>query len=210
MSTINAIIVVDVQNDFCEGGALPVPNSASLINPLNSFIKRAEAKGFLIIFTRDWHPADHKSFKKFDGKWPVHCVKDSKGAQFHPNLYFPKSSIIISKGQDNTTNGYSAFENNRLSVELNNNSNEQILIAGLATDYCVKETSLGALRNGYKSVIILEDLCRSITDKPEIIINELKQRGASIKNSAGFFSSRGFKDCFLDHFCDSNMIESNN
>lgn len=163
-----ALIVVDVQNDFCEGGALEVPGANSVIPYINSLI--AENEYDEIIFTQDWHPANHKSFASNNGKkvgetinlngisqfmWPDHCVQGSFGAEFHANLDISKATHIVQKGKNPEIDSYSGFQDNNhfmktdLDDYLKFKDIELVEIVGLALDYCVKFTCLDAAKNGY-------------------------------------------------------------
>lgn len=182
--TGKALLVVDVQNDFCTGGALQVRNGDLVVEPLNRVIKCFEKNSWSIFFSRDWHPHETNHFKK----WPLHCVATTWGAQFHPNLVVPPSAHIISKGYTKDTDGYSAFEgaylrNNdwplSLNILLSTSNIKEIYIGGLATDYCVKEAVLDACRLKYKTYL-LTDACRAVNRKPgdEILaLNEMENAG---------------------------------
>lgn len=135
------LVVVDVQVDFCEGGYLPVPNTTSLIGDLNKVIKKFEEDNMPIIFSRDWHPENHCSFQLHGGKWPIHCVKNTPGAEFHPDLLIPKDFILISKGDNVEYEEYSPFDFSRHYLELLSESGIScLLVCGIATEYCVYST----------------------------------------------------------------------
>lgn len=151
-----ALIIVDVQKDFCPGGALAVPNGDKVIKPINKVIKLFEKNDMPIFFTRDWHPPKHCSFKDFGGPWPEHCVADTEGALFHDDLYMPESAEIISKAETVQSDAYSGFESTTLYTKLKEQKIEEVYIAGLATDYCVKSTVLDALKLGYRTNVIEE------------------------------------------------------
>lgn len=161
----DAIIVVDVQNDFCHGGALPVPDARRIIKPINSLSLRIQRQ----VFTRDWHPQDHCSFSDspefVDGSWPEHCVQDSPGAEFHGGLHVPVDALIIDKGTDPDREDYGAFENSNLAEKLSQWGVTRVFVCGLATDYCVKATALGGIKNGFE-VVMIEDACKAV-DVPE-------------------------------------------
>lgn len=161
MELASALLIVDVQNDFCPGGALAVPDGDRVVGPLRELAARFAANGLPVIASRDWHPPQTGHFQEFGGQWPVHCVQDSWGAAFHPELALPESAIIISKGTDSQADGYSAFagQDNRgqsLQNLLAGLGVQQLLLGGLATDYCVQATVLDALNLGF-AVTILED-----------------------------------------------------
>lgn len=158
----DALVVVDVQNDFCDGGALPVPEAERVVRPLNRLIFKFEN----IVFTRDWHPFNHCSFSDApefrDGSWPEHCVADSPGAEFNGGLHVPSDARIINKGCDPDREAYSGFDNPELLEYLRRKGVRRVFIGGLATDYCVKATALDAVRHGFDTWL-LEDACRGIT-----------------------------------------------
>jgi nicotinamidase/pyrazinamidase len=155
------LIVVDVQNDFCTGGALAVPRGDEVVPVLNRYIERFRSAGAVVVATRDWHPADHCSFQAQGGPWPVHCVQDSPGARFHPGLILPDLVKRVSKGTNSKIDAYSGFQGTDLMNFLNKSGIRTAWIGGLATDYCVKSTVLDALKNGLTAVL-LEDACRGV------------------------------------------------
>ena len=158
-----ALIIVDVQRDFCPGGTLAVNNGDEVIPPLNRMIAHARANNWLIIVTRDWHPEYMREhFKKDGGAWPVHCVQNTLGAEFHPDLNIGYHAHIISKGNDPLKNGYSGFESRLLETILNLWNVDAIYIGGLATDYCVKETALDARRKTLITIWLLTDAIRAV------------------------------------------------
>ncbi|MDQ5846587.1 MAG: bifunctional nicotinamidase/pyrazinamidase [Acidobacteriota bacterium] len=176
-----ALIVVDVQNDFCPGGALAVAEGDQVVAPLNEliddFLKRSEP----VFKTRDWHPAKTRHFAEYGGTWPVHCVQNTKGAEFHPQLLDDIHIRTISKGLGDE-DSYSAFEGTDLALQLRRLGVEEVWIGGLATDYCVKNTVLDALEEGFK-VKALEDAMRAVDVKPgdgERAIEEMRNAGAEI------------------------------
>ncbi|MEM3151578.1 MAG: isochorismatase family protein, partial [Candidatus Bathyarchaeia archaeon] len=140
----SALIIVDVQNDFLPGGALPVPNGDKVIPILNKYIELFNKVGAAIFATRDWHPPNHISFKTQGGIWPPHCIQNSKGAEFASNLKLPKNVNIISKAVNPNMEAYSGFEGTDLALKLKELGVKKVFIGGLATDYCVKNTVLDA------------------------------------------------------------------
>ena len=156
-----ALIVVDVQNDFCPGGALGVKGGDEVVPVLNQYIEKFVAAEAPIVVTRDWHPPDHCSFKPYGGIWPVHCVQASQGGEFHTNLLIPKGTEIISKGVDSKNEAYSGFQGTHLLDYLKNKGVDETWIGGLATDFCVRSTVIDALTSGFK-VCLLEDAIRGV------------------------------------------------
>ena len=142
-----ALIVVDFQNDFTPGGALAVPDGDRIADRVNELA--ADPRFELVIATRDWHPEGHGSFAEQGGPWPVHCVQDTEGAELHPALDRTRVDIVLDKGQDPGTDGYSGFEATGLEELLRERKVDKLTVVGLATDYCVKNTVLDALRAGF-------------------------------------------------------------
>jgi nicotinamidase/pyrazinamidase len=169
MSTVKvskraALIVVDVQNDFCPGGALPVPEGDKVVPVVNSYIDLFRRAGALIFFTRDWHPRDHISFRSYGGVWPPHCIQNTWGAGFHPALKVGDEDFVIPKGFERSKEAYSGFEGTDLDERLKRFNIKELFVGGLATDYCVKNTVLDGLKRGYK-VYLLEDAVRGVDVK---------------------------------------------
>ena len=173
------LVVVDVQNDFCPGGALPVPEGDKVVPMLNEYVKKFRKVGAAVIFTRDWHPHDHSSFKSQGGPWPPHCVQDSKGAEFHKALIIPPGAEVVSKA-DKRDEAYSFFQGTDLAEELHQRALTKMFVGGLATDYCVKETVLDGLKHGFE-VYHLDDASRGVNVHPndsELALTEMVRRGA--------------------------------
>lgn len=185
MKLKKALLVVDPQNDFCPGGTLGVSECANLIKKINEYIKIFHRNNLPVFISRDWHPAKTKHFKKFGGLWPRHCVQNTKGAQFHPDLKLPKEAIILSKGMSPDEESYSAFkslDSNRLKfvILLKLFGVQELYICGIATDYCVKSTTLDTLKEGFR-VRVLVDAIRGVEVKPgdsERALAEMVERGA--------------------------------
>jgi len=176
----DALIIVDVQRDFCPGGALPVPEGDAVVPVLNEYIKIFNKIGSLIYATRDWHPPNHASFKERGGKWPAHCVQNTQGAEFHLGLNLPVETATISKATDPNKEAYSGFEDTNLKEELENKGVTRVFVGGLATDYCVKNTVLDAVKLGFKTVL-LEDAVRGVDLKlgdSEKAVKEMMNAGA--------------------------------
>lgn len=160
----DALIVVDVQNDFCPGGALPVPGGDQVIPVLNDYIKIFKKANADIFATRDWHPPNHISFKAQGGPWPPHCIQESEGAKFHPDLKLSSDATIISKAMDPCKEAYSGFDETELADKLKNQGVKRVFVGGLATDYCVKNTVLDARELSFEVVLLL-DAIRGINVK---------------------------------------------
>jgi nicotinamidase/pyrazinamidase len=142
-----ALVIVDFQNDFTPGGALAVPDGDAITGHLNDLI--ASNRFDLIVATRDWHPAEHSSFAAQGGPWPEHCVADTEGAQLNPALDAAGVDVIVDKGTDPVTEGYSGFDGTDLAQLLHDRGIDRVTVAGLATDYCVRATALDALDRGF-------------------------------------------------------------
>lgn len=180
-----ALLIVDVQNDFCPGGTLAVPEGDKVVPIMNEYIRRFQAAGLPIFASRDWHPLETRHFATGGGIWPPHCVQDTPGGAFHPGLDLPSDTIIVTKGADPEDDAYSVFEgkvpSGELFAELVSTAGiEHLYIGGLATDYCVSATTLDAIERGIK-VTVLEDGCRGVEVNPgdtQRALEEMKARGA--------------------------------
>ncbi|CAG1000558.1 nicotinamidase/pyrazinamidase [Methylophilaceae bacterium] len=180
-----ALLVVDVQNDFCPDGALGVPEGDRVVPVLNKYIELFRKRGLPVYFTRDWHPPVTVHFKPYGGPWPPHCVQGTKGAGFHPALEIPPEAVVMSKGDDPEQDSYSAFsghdEKGRgLAEVLKSDGITHFYIGGLATDYCVRQSALDAFREGFE-VTVLIDAIRGVDVTPgdsERAIEEIKSKGA--------------------------------
>jgi len=180
-----ALIVVDVQNDFCPGGSLAVSHGDEVIAPLNKLMKEFLDRGEAVYKTRDWHPEKTKHFATYGGTWPVHCVQNTGGAEFHPDLLNDPRITVISKGIDETADGYSGFDGTQLAQLLRDEGVEEIWVGGLATDYCVKQTVVDGISNGFK-VKALADTMRPVNVNPEDgnkALDEMAAAGAEIVGS---------------------------
>lgn len=176
-----ALIVVDVQNDFCPGGTLAVAHGDEVITPLNKLIDEFLERGAPVYKSRDWHPPTTKHFAAYGGTWPVHCVQNTHGAEFHPALHDDPRISVISKGLGDT-DCYSAFDETDLATQLHKQNVEEVVVGGLATDYCVKNTVLDALKHGFK-VKAVENAMRAVDLQPgdgERAIDEMRAGGADI------------------------------
>ena len=152
----DALVVLDVQNDFLPGGALAVPRADALVPVLAAYVRRAIENGVHVFASRDWHPPHHASFREQGGPWPRHCVSGTSGAEIAPALRLPPDTIVISKGTDPECDAYSAFEGTELDAALRALGVTRLLVGGLATDYCVLHTVRDARARGYH-VMLLDD-----------------------------------------------------
>lgn len=173
---MEALIVVDVQNDFCPGGALAVPEGDAVVELVNHLAERFP----YVIATRDWHPPDHGSFVPMGGPWPVHCVRDTPGAQLHPGLDRSQIDTVLDKGQMPDRDGYSAFEDTGLERALRERDIDTIHVVGLALDVCVKATALQAKRAGFKAVVLLAATRAVEPDDAERAVGELRAAGVEV------------------------------
>jgi nicotinamidase-related amidase len=162
----DALIIVDVQNDFLPGGALPAPKGEKVLSPLNDYIALFEKRNLPVVATRDWHPPDHCSFTEQGGPWPPHCVRDSGGAAFAGQLELPGNVIVISKAGARDEEAYSAFEGTGLEKRLRDLQVERVFVGGLATDYCVLNTVKDALSHSFQ-VYLLQDAIQAVNVQPE-------------------------------------------
>jgi nicotinamidase/pyrazinamidase len=175
-----ALIVVDFQNDFTPGGALAVRDGDSIAARVN--VLAADPRFELVVATRDWHPADHGSFEERGGPWPVHCVQGTEGAELHPSLESERVDVVIDKGTDPGTEGYSGFEGTALGELLRERGIDRVTVVGLATDYCVKNTALDALRQGLDVTVDSEGVRGvDVADgDSERALDELRSAGATV------------------------------
>jgi len=181
----DALIVVDVQNDFCPGGSLPAPEGDAVVPVLNEYMTRAADAGIPIFASRDWHPEQTRHFAAAGGPWPPHCVQGTPGAEFHPALRLPPGTVVISKGMSAEDQGYSAFEavlpdGQPLADALHARAVEHVYVGGLATDYCVRATVLDALKSGFATSVLI-DASRPVNVQPddgERALNEMLAAGA--------------------------------
>jgi nicotinamidase/pyrazinamidase len=175
---VRALIVVDVQNDFCPGGALAVPDGDAVVEPAN----RLAAESGFVIATRDWHPSDHGSFAAQGGPWPVHCVAGSSGAELHAGIDRGLVDAVLDKGQARDREGYSGFEGTELERLLREHDVDAVDIVGLALDYCVRATALDARRAGF-DVTVHRGATRAVEVQPgdgERAVEELRAAGVEV------------------------------
>ena len=176
-----ALVIVDFQNDFCPGGALAVPDGDAIAGRVNEL---AGSGAFdLVVATRDWHPPHHGSFTDQGGRWPVHCVADTPGAELHHALDPTPIDAVVDKGQDPATEGYSGFDGTNLAALLRERGIDRITVAGLATDYCVRATALDARREGF-GVTLDTAGSRGIEAEPgdvERALDEVRAAGGAVR-----------------------------
>jgi nicotinamidase/pyrazinamidase len=187
----DALVVVDVQNDFCPGGSLAVPEGDRVVPVLNRYMGRFAEAGAPIFVSRDWHPSKTKHFQAYGGVWPPHCVQGTAGAAFHAQLGLPREAVVVSKGMDPEQDAYSAFqaEDERgtpFTSALESRGVRRLFVGGLATDYCVKATVLDARRQGL-DVVVLADAVRAVDVNPgdgERAMEEMRAAGARVTTLA--------------------------
>ncbi|MEA2410319.1 MAG: nicotinamidase/pyrazinamidase [Thermoleophilaceae bacterium] len=175
-----ALLIVDFQNDFTPGGALGVEGGDEIAGRLNELA--ADARFELVVATRDWHPPDHGSFREQGGIWPVHCVAGTEGAELHPGLDRALVDVVVDKGQDRSADGYSGFEATLLEELLRARGVDHVTIGGIATDYCVKNTALDALRLGF-GVSVERDAVRGVeldAGDSERALDEVRAAGGTV------------------------------
>ena len=175
-----ALVIVDFQNDFTPGGALGVDDGDAIAGRIDALARSGEYD--LVVATRDWHPPDHGSFAAQGGPWPEHCVQGTAGAELHPALDRALVDVVVDKGQDPATEGYSGFEATGLAELLRERGIDDLTVVGLATDYCVKNTALDGLRAGF-GVTVDSSAVRAVEVRPgdgERALEEVRAAGGSV------------------------------
>ena len=176
----DALILVDVQHDFCPGGKLAVDEGHEVVDVLNAWIERAREGGAVIVASRDWHPEGHVSFEAQGGEWPEHCVQGTEGAELHSELALPDDAILVSKGNVRERDNYSAFEGTGLAPVLGERGVRRVWIGGLAQDVCVKATALDSVKHGFRTSVIL-DATRPVTSEGgREAIRAMREAGVAI------------------------------
>jgi nicotinamidase/pyrazinamidase len=179
----DALIIVDVQRDFCAGGALAIENGDDVVPVLNRWILAAQRAGIPVYASRDWHPLRHPSFREFGGKWPPHCLQDTDGARFHDDLELPPATIVVTKGVRFDRDQNSAFDGTGLTTELHRSKVSRLWIGGLAQDVCVCATVLDARREGFDTIVIA-DATRPVTrEGSELAEEEMRKAGARFETT---------------------------
>lgn len=184
----SALLIVDVQNDFCPGGSLAVAGGDEVVPVLNAYAEEFAEASRLVISDRDWHPGRTTHFVQFGGDWPPHCVQGTPGSEYHPDLRLPPETIHVTKGMGAEEDAYSCFEardasGRPLASLLADRGVRTLYIGGLATDYCVKHTALDGIKAGFK-VVVLEDAVRGVNVQAgdaERAIEEMRSAGATIR-----------------------------
>ena len=177
---VRALLIIDFQNDFCPGGALAVPHGDEIAPRVNELLDSGEFD--FVAATRDWHPANHNSFEAQGGPWPPHCVQGTEGAELHPSVDRSKIDVVVDAGYLPELEGYSGFEETNLERELREHDVDDLMVVGLATDYCVLQTALDARRAGF-GVTVDRAGVRGIDVRPgdsERALEELRAAGATV------------------------------
>jgi nicotinamidase/pyrazinamidase len=183
----DALVIVDVQHDFLPGGALGVADGERIFEPIDELAPRFAR----VYATRDWHPADHSSYAEYGGPWPVHCVAGTHGAAFDPRLNLDDVDVVVDKGTDRLTDGYSGFAATSLESDLREHGVRRVFVCGLATDYCVKATALDAKAAGFDAVVI-EDAAAAVNVQPgdeERALQEVRDAGVTVAHSSDLTGS---------------------
>jgi nicotinamidase/pyrazinamidase len=184
-----ALIVVDVQRDFCEGGVLAAADTLSLLKPLQESIEKARRTGAVIVLTQDWHPPDHSSFQANGGPWPVHCVANTAGAELMAPLKAEAEDVIIHKGVTADGAGYSGFESTGLAKRLRELKIERLGVCGIATEYCVRATAQDGIQAGFETTV-LTDRIRAVQASETLhVLAELAKAGAKVRTAAEWLES---------------------
>jgi nicotinamidase/pyrazinamidase len=194
METKNALVIVDVQNDFCPGGALGVQDGDRIVPVLNKYIEKFAQAGLPIFFTRDWHPPRTTHFITDGGSWPPHCVQGSHGAEFHPKLQLGSHTVVLSKGMavdEDSYSGFDAIDSRGLSLGevLRQSGINRVYLAGLATDYCIKHTALDGLKQGFQ-VVLLQDGIAGVNLQPkdsDRAVEAMLKAGVAVGGSVNTF-----------------------
>lgn len=178
----DALIVVDPQNDFLPGGSLAVPEGNRIFEPVNRLMPLFP----YVVATRDWHPRDHAYFQANGGPWPWHCLARTRGAQFSPLLHAEQIDDVISKGTDPKTDGYSGFAATDLAEKLRMHGIRRVFVAGLATDYCVKATTLDARSAGFDAIVLTDAIAAidAVPGDAERALDEMRASGAHFTRSS--------------------------
>ena len=180
----DGLLVVDVQRDFCPGGALPIERGDAVVPVLNRWLRVASERGLPVYASRDWHPRGHPSFRGQGGDWPPHCIQGSPGAAFHPDLELPEGAVLVTKGTRFDKDQLSAFDDTGLRGRLGRDGVRRLFVGGLARDVCVRATVLDALRAGL-AVHVLVDGTRAVSEEDgHEALDEMARAGAKLEGAA--------------------------
>lgn len=184
-----ALLIVDVQNDFCPGGGYPVPEGDAVVEPINRVLEYAREHDWLVVASRDWHP---EKTAEMEG-WSAHCIRNTYGAEFHTDLAIDENMVVISKGEDLGPAHYSAFNGDEVDLDklLKQEGIVELYVAGLATDYCVKQTVLDAVARAY-DVTVIADGCRGVKVSNEEVFAELGGLGVKILESKDLMGLKNY------------------
>jgi len=152
----DALLMIDVQKDFCPGGALPVEDGHLILPEANAWLAQAEQQNIPVYASRDWHPEGHVSFVEEGGSWPPHCIQDSEGARFHPQLRLPEGTVVVTKGVRFDQDQTSVFDQTGLAEYLQDHGVRRLIVGGLALDVCVLDSIMDAVAAGFDVVLITE------------------------------------------------------
>jgi len=176
----DALLIVDVQNDFCPGGALPIGHGDEVVPILNRWIEKAVAAGVPVYASRDWHPVGHISFRESGGPWPPHCIQDTNGAAFHPGLNLPQSAVKVTKGVRFDHDQNSVFDETGLAAKLRRDRVARLFVGGLAQDVCVLASVLDGRREGF-DIVLIEEATRPVTSEGGVkALEDMRAAGAQI------------------------------
>lgn len=187
-----ALLVVDVQKDFCAGGALEVPKADRVVSPLNRYIAEAVDHRMPVYASRDWHPSVSSHFKEYGGPWPPHCVQGTAGAQFHPDVRLPPAVTVITKGDDFASSGYSDFEGHTpqgtpFLADLRARSISHLYVGGIATEYCIRHTVMDALAAGLRVTVLQDAIAGLDAEDSERALTAMLEGGAEFAAGPGLF-----------------------
>lgn len=180
----DALLVVDVQADFCPGGALAVPTCDRVVGSLQEWLQAASDRGIPVYASRDWHPREHPSFVGAGGEWPPHCVQDTPGARFHPLLRLPPHAVVVSKGTRLDRDQYSAFDETGLAAHLRLHGVRRLWVGGLALEVCVRASVLDARREGFDVHVLLHATGALDPGRVRRAVDEMRRAGAIVHECA--------------------------
>lgn len=179
----DALLLVDVQNDFCPGGALAVAEGDRVVPVLNRWLRVAERRGVPILASQDWHPLHHPSFREEGGPWPTHCVQGTPGAAFHPDLALPADTVVVAKGVRLDRDQLSALDETGLAARLRRLGVRRLFLGGLAQDVCVRASVLDARREGLEVWVIVDGTRPVDAEEGRHALEEMRAAGAELVES---------------------------